>query len=214
MNDATNATETMASQSEASTRIEAWAGEVRVNLIRLAALAMFYSYHVLNAFVINDVLALRGRFHQTVSLVVFVWAAGAVLLHVVLARRLMRPSLPLTIVAWDIVMVTALLCVCENPRSMVVTAYFLIIASASLRFSLPPVYLSVVGSLMGYLVFLGHTRYVLQVAEELRVPQTNQIVFGIALLVAGLLAGQSVRQVRRIAARGLAPVLPANREQQ
>ncbi len=214
MNDATNATETMASQSEASTRSEAWAGEVRVNLIRLAALAMFYGYHVLNAFVINDDLALRGRFHQTVSLVVFVWAAGAVLLHVVLARRLMRPSLPLTVVAWDIMMVTALLCVCESPRSMVVTAYFLIIASASLRFSLPPVYLSVVGSLMGYLVFLGHTRYVLQVAEELRVPQTNQMIFGIALLVAGLLAGQSVRQVRRIAARALAPVLPASKEQQ
>ncbi|MBC7966311.1 MAG: hypothetical protein H7Z17_10355 [Fuerstia sp.] len=214
MTDATNATETIDLRSQVSTTIEAWAGEVRVNLIRLAALAMFYGYHVLNAFVFSDDPTLRGRFHQTVSLVVFVWAAGAVLLHFVLVRRLMRPSLSLIVITWDIVMVTALLCVCENPRSMVATAYFLIVASASLRFALPPVYVSAVGSLAGYLVFLGHARFVLEVPDELRVPRTNQIVFGIALAVAGLLAGQSVRQARRIAARALAPVLAANREQQ
>lgn len=213
MNEATDATETSESRLHATMRTEAWVGEVRVNLIRLIALAMFYGYHVLNTFVISDDPALRGRFHQTVSLVVFVWAAGAVLLHVVLARRIMRPSLPLTVIAWDIVMVTALLCVTENPRSMVVTAWFLIIASASLRFSLSAVYLSAVGSLLGYLVFLGHTRYVLQVPDELRVPRTNQIVFAIALAVAGLLAGQSVRQARRIAARNSDPVPPARKEQ-
>ena len=39
---------TMDSRLHATMRIEAWAGEVRVNLIRLAALAMFYGYHVLN----------------------------------------------------------------------------------------------------------------------------------------------------------------------
>lgn len=213
MSDATEAIETTDSRLSATTRIEAWAGEVRVNLIRLAALAVFYGYHVLNVFVISDAPALRGRFHQTVSLVIFVWAAGAVLLHVVLARRIMRPALPLTVIAWDIVMVTALLCVCENPRSMIVTAWFLIIASSSLRFSLPPVYLSVFGSLLGYLVFLGHSRYVLQLPIELRVPRTNQIVFALALVVAGLLAGQSVRQARRIAAGISSPVLPAIKEQ-
>lgn len=214
MNEATDATEKIESYVHASMRMEAWAGEVRVNLIRLAALAMFYGYHVLNAFVISDDPALLGRFHQAVSLVVFVWAAGTVLLHVVLAHRIMRPALPLIVIAWDIVMVTALLCVGENPRSMLVTAWFLIIASASLRFSLPPVYLSTVGSLLGYLVFLGHARYVLQVPDELLVPRTNQMIFAITIAVAGLLAGQSVRQARRIAARTSGPVQPANKVQQ
>ena len=214
MDDATNATKTIDLRRQASTSIEAWAGEVRVNLIRLTALAMFYGYHVLNAFVLSEDTTLRGRFHQTVSLVVFVWAAGAVLLHVALARRFMRPALPLIVIAWDIVMVTALLCVCENPGSMVATAYFLIIASASLRFSLPPVYLSTMGSLVGYLVFLGYVRFLLQVPDELRVPRTNQIVFGIALIVAGLLAGQSVRQIRRIVGGTFASMLPTNKEQQ
>ena len=181
MNEATDATERIQSCVHASMRMEAWAGEVRVNLIRLAALAMFYGYHVLNAFVISDDPALLGRFHQAVSLVV---------------------------------MVTALLCVGENPRSMLVTAWFLIIASASLRFSLPPVYLSTVGSLLGYLVFLGHARYVLQVPDELLVPRTNQMIFAIAIAVAGLLAGQSIRQARRIAARASGPVQPANKVQQ
>lgn len=213
MNNATDAAERNVSSPDASTGIEAWAGEVRVNLIRLAALTAFYCYHLLNVFVINDDPTLLGRFHQTVSLVVFIWAVGAVLLHVLLAHRIMLPALPLIVIAWDIVLVTALLCVCETPQSTLVTAYFLIIASASLRFSLPPVYLSAVGSLVGYLVFLGYARFVLQVPDELRVPRTNQFLFGIALVVASLLAGQSVRQARRIAAQILAPGLVVNKEQ-
>ena len=177
----------------ASIKIEAWVGEVRTNLIRLAALTAFYIYHLLNVFAFSDDPNLPGRFHLTVSLVVFVWATGAVLLHFVLSRRAMYPVLPFIVIVWDIVLVTALLCVCERPQSTLVSVYFLIIASASLRYSLPPVYLSSFGSLIGYLVFLGYARFVLQASTEQRIPRTNQVIFGMALLAAGLLAAQSVR---------------------
>ena len=79
---------------------------------------------------------------------------------------------------------------------------------------LAPIYLSAFGSLVGYLVFLGYARFVLQASIEDRVPRTNQIIFGIALIVAGLLAGQSVRQARRIANRSFVRVVPVNGEQQ
>ena len=66
------------SVADASIQTEAWAGEVRVNMIRLVALTAFYSYHLLHVFAISDDPTLPGSFHQTVSLVVFTWATGAV----------------------------------------------------------------------------------------------------------------------------------------
>src|SRR4051812_33964521 len=35
-------------------RLEAWAGEVRVNLVRVAALVAFYGYHLLNVYALSD----------------------------------------------------------------------------------------------------------------------------------------------------------------
>jgi len=183
-----------------SLHVEAWVGEVRINAIRLVSLAAFYGYHVLNTFVISNDETLQGRFHTSVSLTVFLWAAGAVLMHLILLRRVMFPALPLTVIAWDISLATVVLCIGQNPHSMVVSVYFLIVASAALRFSIPPVYLATLGSLVGYLVFLGYSRFVLDLPIEVRVTRSNQIIMAIALATAGLLAGQSVRQVRRIAA--------------
>ncbi len=201
-------TESELSSSEArlvnrpSLHVEAWVGEVRINMIRLVSLAAFYGYHVLNIFAISNDETLQGRFHTSVSLIVFLWAAGAVLLHLILLRRVLFPALPLTVIAWDISLATVVLCIGQNPHSMLVSVYFLIVASAALRFSIPPVYLATLGSLAGYLVFLGYSRFVLDLPFELRVTRPNQIIMAIALATAGLLAGQSVRQVRRIAAGG------------
>ena len=41
-------------------RLEAWAGEVRVNLIRLVAVLAFYGHHLVNIFVIRDDPSLQG----------------------------------------------------------------------------------------------------------------------------------------------------------
>ena len=183
-----------------SLHTEAWVGEVRINMIRLVSLAVFYGYHVVNTFVFSNDAALQAHFHTTVSLTVFMWAAGAVLLHLILLRRVMFPALSLTVIAWDLTLATVLLCVCQNPLSTLVCVYFLIVASAALRFSLPPVYLATLGSLLGYLVFLGYLRFVLQLPDELRVSRPNQVITAIELVVAGLFAGQSVRQARRVAA--------------
>ena len=60
---------------EDARRLEAWAGETRVNLVRAAALAVFYAYHLLNVYVFSaglpaDELAnLRGPYHLKVTCV-------------------------------------------------------------------------------------------------------------------------------------------------
>jgi hypothetical protein len=57
-------------------------------------------------------------------------------------------------------------------------------------------------SLVGYLVLLGHARWW---APAQRLPRHQQVIFALALVVAGLLAGQLVRQARRALAAREAP---------
>ncbi len=49
----------------AAEKIEAWAGELRVNLLRLTAIAAFYGHHLLNVYVQRA--AMPPRFHLAAS---------------------------------------------------------------------------------------------------------------------------------------------------
>jgi hypothetical protein len=74
-------------------RLEAWAGEVRVNLIRLVAVLAFYGHHLVNVFVIRDDPSLQGDYHTAVTAAVVAWSAGIMALSICLARRWVPPSL-------------------------------------------------------------------------------------------------------------------------
>jgi hypothetical protein len=71
-----------------------------------------------------------------------------------------------------------------------------------LRLSRGLVWATTLASTAGYLVFLGYLRFWLQLPDAERLSRPNQVVFLLGLMVAGLLAGQSVRQARRLA-RGI-----------
>src|SRR5947199_10874842 len=66
-------------------RVEAWAGELRVNLIRLIAIVVFYGRHLIEFFLAAADSPVRGRYHLRVTAVVIAWAAMAVVLHVLLS---------------------------------------------------------------------------------------------------------------------------------
>jgi hypothetical protein len=83
-------------------RLESWAGEMRINLIRAAALAAFYGHHLLNVFVISDDPTLKGRFHAAATGVVLVWSLGILLLHQCLSRRYVPWWLKYTSLAMDL----------------------------------------------------------------------------------------------------------------
>jgi hypothetical protein len=179
-------------------RIEAWAGEVRVNLIRLAALVAFYGHHLVNVYLINDDPSLRGTYHVRVTLLVLAWAVGVLALHLCLSRRWVPPGLKYVATAWDTILITGVLILGNDPRSMLAVLYFLVVAAAALRLSLPLVYATALGSMAAYLVFLGYVKYVLELAPDQRLSRPQQIVFLLALGASGILAGQMVRQARRL----------------
>ena len=184
-------------------RTEGWAGEVRVNLLRLAALVAFYGYHLLNVAVSADA-TVGGAYHLSVTALAMVWAVGVAALYFLLTRGPPPPALKFLVTAWDLVMVTVLVMLAGGPRSPLVLLYFLVIAAAPLRLALPLVYVAALGSVAAYAFLLGHYAFAVvgyeryYASPELRVPRTQEAIFILALLGCGAFAAQAVRQAQRL----------------
>jgi len=186
-------------------RIEAWAGEVRVNLIRLAAIVAFYGYHLINVFLVPGNESLRGAYHATVTTLVMTWAATVMILYFCLSRRYVPPWLKYASTLWDIFLITGLIAFTKDkPTSPLLSLYFVVIASSALRLSLRLVYVATLGSVAGYLFLLGFYAFWVVGAkdyygdESLRIPRSHEVIFVLALGATGICAGQVVRQARRL----------------
>lgn len=189
-------------------RLEAWAGEVRVNLIRVAALIVFYGHHLLNVYVIADDPALKGPYHAAVTAVVMAWAVGCFVLYFCLQRRWVPPGLKYVATFWDLSLVTALLVAApDGPRNPLALLYFVVIAASPLRLSLRLVACTTFGAMAATAVALGHFVFFrvgsadyFAAGSVYRIPRIAEIIFLLSLGAVGLLAGQSVRQARRLVA--------------
>ncbi len=182
----------------ATQRAEEWAGEVRVNLIRLVAIAAFYGHHLVNYYLFK--LPLTAEFHAAATGVAAAWTCAALALHLALRRRGTPPGLKYGAVAFDALMVSALLVLTgDGARSVLALLLFLLIATAALRLRLRLVWAATLLAIAAYLFVCGHDRWGRKLPEAHRVPRQQQVIFVIGLGCAGLLAGQSVRQARRFA---------------
>lgn len=188
-------------------RIEAWAGELRVNVIRLIAIALFYGRHLIEYWMAAPDAKVRGLYHARVTFVCAAWFAVALALHVVLTRRRMPWWLSYAAVTFDAAMIAILCMLTGDARTPLVLLFFVLIATAPLRLDLRLIYFATAGAIVGYLAQLacyawyvvGYTKY--YATPELRIPRSHEAIVVLALLVSGLLAGQCVRQARRLAMR-------------
>jgi len=180
---------------KAAQRAEEWAGELRVNLIRLVAITCFYAHHLVNYYV-RDLPNLTSQYHLIVSGIAVAWVGAALALHTQLIRRRNPSWAKYAAVAWDAFMTTSLLIFTDGPQSIFLVLLLLIIATASLRIHLRLVWVASLLAVLSYGVVCGHSRWV---RPDWRVPVHHHVVFLMALGTAGLLAGQAVRQTRRFA---------------
>jgi hypothetical protein len=194
---------------EDARRLEAWAGEVRVNLLRTAALVAFYGYHLLNLAFITPSLREKHAYNVTITIVVVGWLAAIVTLHFCLTRRVVPPILKYVATFWDLSLVTALLIASpDGPRSALILLYFVIVAASALRLSLRLVLWTTLGALLAALLALGHyvfwrigeAIYYDPANAALRIDRTWEALFFLSLGATGLVAGQCVRQARRLVA--------------
>jgi len=187
-------------------RVESWAGELRVNAIRLIGIVVFYGRHMIQFMLAASDSPTRGVYHLRVTWLAVLWAAEAAALHYHLSRRRCPPEMKYFSTAWDIIMITLLCVFAGGPRTPFVLLFFPVIAMSPLRLSLKLVYFATFGAVAGYLCVLGaYVWYVIgyekyYATPALRIPRSEEAIVILALLVTGLLAGQMVRQARRISA--------------
>jgi hypothetical protein len=188
-------------------RLEAWAGEVRVNLIRIVALAVFYARHLIEFLAFNSNGHITAAYHERVTWICLLWAGTAAVLHYRLMLRQVAPAMKYIATIVDTTMLTMICALGPSPRTPLAVIYFLIVATTPLRLSLSLVYFGTFAAIFGYLAQvalyawgrIGFAKY--YATPELRVPRSEEAIIVLALAAAGLLAGQYVRQARRLVER-------------
>jgi len=187
-------------------RMESWAGEIRLNLIRLIAIMIFYGRHLVEAMASPPGSAVRGVYHVQVTWICLVWAGTAMVLHARLKRRHMTSFMKYLATGIDAGMITILCAVGSNPQTPLIFLYFPLIVSAPLRLSIRLVYAATAAAMAGYLIVLAHYAWYIVGFKKyystpgLRIPRSQEIFVLLAMLTTGVVAGQIVRQMRRISA--------------
>jgi hypothetical protein len=188
-------------------RWEEYEGEGRANLLRLIGLTVFYSVELLNFYGLNLGFLVWPQeverpFHIAVTLLTLGWAMLCAAVLYCRRQGIFPRSLKFVSTGGDLLLSTSILTLADGPRSPLVVVYFLIIVLAALRFSLPLVWWATGGAVVGYLFLLGFARW----GEipgwprsDMVVPRYAQCIFLLALILTGVVVGQVVRGVRRLA---------------
>jgi hypothetical protein len=186
-------------------RWQEFEGEAKANLLRIIGIGAFYTIELLNYHGLRlgwlelpQVGGVDERFHRTVTALAAAWTMTSQGILFCLRRQVFPWVLKYLSTAADLVFLTGILLVADGARSPLLVGYFLIIALAGLRFSLPLVWFATCGCLCGYLFLLGYAKW-FAAGSPLRVERYQQLIFLVALALAGIVLGQIIRRVRRIA---------------
>lgn len=187
-------------------RWEEFDAEGRANLLRVLGILAFYSVELANYHGVNlgflqlpRVEGVDHAFHVAVTRLAVAWVLLALAILVCLQRRVFPTWLKYISTGGDLVLLTSMLVVADGPKSPLVVGYFLILALAALRFSLSLVWFTTLGSMAGYLFVLGYARWYAPPGRDLHIDRYEQLMFLLALGLTGIVLGQIVRRVRRMA---------------
>lgn len=199
-------------RSQQSRQRRQFDAELRVNVVRLAAVATFYGIHLLQYYAAADAggwwsfLGLGGGptlsqpLHLAVTSLVLAWIAAAMIVHQLLEARILPAWLMYASTALDACLLTCVLSLASGAASPVVAGYFLIVIMAGLRFDLRLVRCATACVVIGYVVLLGAARWSISLSAHPLpiVPRYQQLVTIAALLLAGILVGQGVRSLNSL----------------
>ncbi len=158
------------------------------------------SYHGLHFAGLNIDPTSDRRFHVIVTALAVAWSLIALVTLFCLRARIFSAALKYLTTGADVALLTLVVVAGDGPRSAMLVGYFLIIALATLRFRLGLVWYASGFSLLGYLIVLGCCKWFPQPERDLTVPRYEQLIMIAALVLEGVILGQVVRQVRRVAA--------------
>jgi hypothetical protein len=184
-------------------RVFSYRGEERANLVRIFAIAAFYAIEMINhhglslGFIeLEQVEGVDQRFHAAVTALTVAWIASAAAVWILLRNRRFPPALKYVSTGVDVALLTSILLIADGPKSPLLVVYFIILAGAPLRLSLPLVRFTTVATIAGYVVLIGDAW---MRRPELRVPRYQQLMTILALALAGVALGQLMRALREAA---------------
>jgi hypothetical protein len=176
-------------------------GEARANMLRAVGIVAFYLVELANyrGFRLGGLempKVVDRPFHLAVTSVAVAWTMLGLGVQLCLSRRVFPAALKFISTGGDLLLMTCVLAVSNGPRSPLIVGYFLILALAALRFSLPLIWFATAGGMFGYLALLAHAKWFV---PEHRVPRYHEVMFLLALGLTGITLGQVLRRVRRMA---------------
>jgi hypothetical protein len=181
-----------------ASRWQEYEGEGRTNLLRVLAIAAFYANHLLWYLQLAEPSEADVRFHRLATLIAAGWVFLSLAVLVALQRRYLPAGLKYATTAADLLLLTALAWLGKGPDSALVNGYFLAIAAAALRFSLPLVWCSTLGSMFCYLVLVG-AKDKTWFDPQHDTPVVQQLAVLLSLMWLGIVIGQVLRRVRSVA---------------
>lgn len=188
--------------------------EIRVNVVRIAAIGAFYLIHLLHHWAatsghawlhgigLDAGNALAPIQHTALTFLVLAWIMAAVVVQQFLQARRLPPWLMYASTAADLVFLTSALTLSAGAASPLVAGYFLIVIMSGLRFDLRLVRATTCGAVAGYLFLLGAAKWPIGLLQQYPlpiVPRYQQLMVVAALLLAGTLVGQWLRHARKLA---------------
>jgi hypothetical protein len=194
-------------------RWQGFAAEARVNLLRIIAIGAFYIVHLwsyysslgkvppLGFFQIAGAGEIGKEFHSEITLLAVAWAMLALGILYALHQKFFPRWLPYFTTASDVVLLVAVLCIANGPRSPLVAGFFLVLVLASIRLNITLIRFTTICCGLGYLAVLGYAKWSArgqQLADEIRVPRYHEVIVLLAILLAGVMLGQVVRTAWRL----------------
>lgn len=177
-------------------------GEAKLCTLRLIALGAYYLNHLVNVHILQVV---EPDLQWKINAALLVWAAWAVpLWWAVCRRKLYHGSFKYVAPLADTLGVTYILLAGDGPSGPIVPVYYLLAASASLRYSRKA---TVATSLYCATAYLALQLHALKTRPELAVATHHAATHIVSFVMVGLLAGYVVHQLRTLVIRFIEDVL-------
>lgn len=181
-------------------RWQEFEGESRANLLRIIAVGGFYVVQL-----IQHHLVMSGKlteeaehFHRAATWIAVAWTVMGLTILLCLRSRVFPSALKFVSTGGDLLLLTAVAAIGAKANSPLVYAFFLVIALAALRFSLPLIWFSSIGSMAAYVALVGATdEKWFDVHHEVAIHV--QLVTLLSLGLTGIVVGQIIRRTREMA---------------
>jgi hypothetical protein len=193
--------------------------DFRSNLVRMVAVGGFYAIHLVTYSANSEstsipvlsslatLLQLKtetpisSRVHLAFSLIAVMWIGWALTMHRSLFERRLPGWLPYATACVDTALLTAVLVLSAGAQNPLVCGYLLIVMLVAMRMNLKLVWWTTACGLLGLLTILAAAKWPkgLLVDYPLPViPRHYQLMLGLAIILAGLIAGQWVRSTTAV----------------